>query len=485
MVAIGEQLMSESYYQQFGVGEPTPPPEPTLPPGAPAHSTEDPYVPLHGVADPSELTDPHLPVVDARVGPGQQFGAAPGHQQAASGHQQLGPPPGQAPVFDARLAQGQQYGAVPDQFRNGADHFASSEQFAPSAQLDGFVPQQQGPRHGAQDHFVSGTYAPRQDARQRLQTADLVDQHKAVPTRGWRKAIHTVTRANVGLSKAERDWIELQGRTRRDLRGTFFTAIVTEKGGIGKTTTTVCLGCALAELRKDYVLAMDLNPASGTLYSRVDKPSQGNIRTLNADRKLASYSDAHYHMGLSTSSGLEILDGVRDTDVVLTGGEVQEAWRRANRFYPIGLGDCGTQLRDDVIAATLAMSDALVVVASTRIDGVRAAENTLVWLSEHGHEGLVRAGTVIINDPYRETDPKKVEKMKASFGKWVRKVHYIPFDPHLTEADTIDFGRLKGATRRAYIEAAASVVDLFAAAADKDYTGQPRAGLGRRGGEVV
>ncbi|MGL5444478.1 MAG: hypothetical protein ACRDDJ_18655, partial [[Mycobacterium] stephanolepidis] len=125
--------MSESYYQQFGVGEPTPPPEPTLPPGSPAHSAEGPYVPLHGVADPSELTDPHLPVADPRVTQGQQFGAAPGQQQ-------FGLPPGQVPVFDARLAQGQQYGATPGQFHNGSDHFAPSEQFAPAAQPDGFVP---------------------------------------------------------------------------------------------------------------------------------------------------------------------------------------------------------------------------------------------------------------------------------------------------------------------------------------------------------
>ncbi len=442
--------MSESYYQQFGVGQPAPPPEPSPPPGMPTHRADDGQapVPLHGVSDPSELTDPHLPVVDPRVHQGQQVGV-PG--QPDDGYGQFG-------------VHGQQ-------------------QYIQPGPSDGFGPQQ-GPRHGAPDHFGVGAYGPRQDVRQRLQTADLVDQHKPVPTRGWRKAVHKAIGANPGLSKAERDWNELQGRTRRDLRGTFFTAVLTEKGGIGKTTSTVCLGSGLAELRKDYVLAMDLNPASGTLYTRVDRPSQGNIRSLNADRKLASYTDAHYHMGMNTSSGLEILDGVRD-DVVLTGGEVREAWRRASRFYPIGLGDCGTQLQSDVNAAVLDISDALVVVASTRIDGVRAAENTLEWLSQHGYEALVRSGTVLINDPYRETDPKKVEKMKSNFAKWVRKVHYIPFDPHLTEADTIDVKRLKGPTRRAYFEAAASVVDLFAAAADKDYTGQPRAGLGRHGGEVV
>lgn len=445
--------MSESYYQQFGVGQPAPPPEPSPPPGMPAHRADEGQepVPLHGVADPSELTDPHLPVVDPRVHHGQQTDVPGQPHGSYGGYGQFGAPGGQ--------------------------------QYIQPGPSDGFGPQA-GPRHGAPDHFAGGGYAPRQDVRQRLQTADLVDQHKPVPTRGWRKAVHKAIGANPGLSKSERDWNELQGRTRRDLRGTFFIVVMADKGGPGKTTSTMGLGCALAEQRKDYVLAMDINPASGTLQTRVDRPSQGNIRSLNADRKLASYTDAHYHMGINTSSGLEILDGVRD-DFVLTGGEVREAWRRASRFYPIGLGDCGTQLQSDVNAVALGMADALVVVSSTRIDGVRSAENTLDWLSQHGHEALVRSGTVLINDPYRETDPKKVEKMKSNFAKWVRKVHYIPFDPHLTEADTIDFKRLKGPTRRAYIEAAASVVDLFAAAADKDYTGQPRAGLGRHGGEVV
>ena len=49
-----------------------------------------------------------------------------------------------------------------------------------------------------------------------------------------------------------------------------------------------------------------------------------------------------------------------------------------------------------------------------------------------------------------------------------RAVHDIPFDPHLSDATAINFDRLAPATRRAFLEAAASVVDGFAGAADKD-----------------
>jgi hypothetical protein len=47
-------------------------------------------------------------------------------------------------------------------------------------------------------------------------------------------------------------------------------------------------------------------------------------------------------------------------------------------------------------------------------------------------------------------------------------VHHVPFDPHLSDATAIDFDRLKPHVRRAFIEAAASLVDGFAGAADKD-----------------
>ncbi|MEK8172751.1 AAA family ATPase [Streptomyces sp. M19] len=46
-------------------------------------------------------------------------------------------------------------------------------------------------------------------------------------------------------------------------------AVISLKGGVGKTTTTTALGATLATERQDKVIAIDANPDAGTLGRRV------------------------------------------------------------------------------------------------------------------------------------------------------------------------------------------------------------------------
>jgi len=169
-------------------------------------------------------------------------------------------------------------------------------------------------------------------------------------------------------------------------------------------------------------------------------------------------------------------------DDMLSGAQLTELWQRLQRHYPIGLVDCGNQLRDDLMAAVLAAADAVIVVSTTRLDGADGAAETLNWLVDHGYPHLVRSAVIMISDVFKVTQNSSVSKLHEQFEKAVRAVHYVPFDPHLSDATAIDFDRLKPRVRRAYIEAAGSLVDGFAAAADKDpaaLSGQPRRGSAR------
>src|SRR5262245_26803666 len=116
----------------------------------------------------------------------------------------------------------------------------------------------------------------------------------------------------------------------------------------------------------------------------------------------------------------------------------------------------------------LAAADAVVVVSTTRLDGAGGAAETLNWLVDHGYPHLVRSAVVIITDVNKMSQSSSVRKLHEQFEKAVRAVHYVPFDPHLSDATAVDFDRLKPQVRRAFIDAAASLVDGFAAAADKD-----------------
>lgn len=335
------------------------------------------------------------------------------------------------------------------------------------------------PKHESEKHSPAGlTASPPGGAvrqastsvgplRASIRAADLVKPYKEVPETGWRGILYRVSRINLGPSPAERAWNDLRRRVSRNLRGDYLVAVIQQKGGVGKTTATMGLGSALARYRDDKVVAIDANPASGNLAKRVEEPSAGTWRGLISDERLQSYSDFRHYLGKSSSSGLEVL-GSDCGDEMLTGAQLTELWHRLQRHYPIGLVDCGNQLRDDVMAAVLAAADAVVVVSTTRLDGADAAAETLNWLVDHGYPHLVRSAVILISDVFKVTQSSSVRKLHEQFEKAVRAVHYVSYDPHLSDATAIDFDRLKPRVRRAFIEAAASLVDGFAAAADKD-----------------
>ncbi len=65
---------------------------------------------------------------------------------------------------------------------------------------------------------------------------------------------------NVGESPADVRRAELVARVNQTIRGDYKIAMLSMKGGVGKTTTTVGLGSTFASLRGDHVVAADANP---------------------------------------------------------------------------------------------------------------------------------------------------------------------------------------------------------------------------------
>ena len=171
-------------------------------------------------------------------------------------------------------------------------------------------------------------------------------------------------RRRAGRAGVDRPQASPRGQSARHLLDRDHAA----KGGASKTTSTIGLGEALARYRDDKVVAIDANPANGNLASRVDEPSTGTWRSLIADPHLVSYSDFRHYLGKDSSSGLEVL-GSDIGDDVMTGMNLIQAWDKLSRQYPIGLIDCGNQMRDDLTAAILSRVDAVVVVSTTRYDG--------------------------------------------------------------------------------------------------------------------
>jgi len=73
---------------------------------------------------------------------------------------------------------------------------------------------------------------------------------KRPPASGWRQAVHRWSRGavNPGESAADVGHRELVARVNQPIRGDYKVAVLALKGGVGKTTVTVCLGSTFSSL---------------------------------------------------------------------------------------------------------------------------------------------------------------------------------------------------------------------------------------------
>ncbi|MFQ6399202.1 AAA family ATPase, partial [Nocardia sp. KC 131] len=323
-------------------------------------------------------------------------------------------------------------------------------------------PQAGAPGPGGQQRYQPGAY------NQHMPQPSLDDvplrRAKKSPGSGWRKAVHHVSGGaiNPGLSAEEMRLQELVARIRQPVRGDYRIAVLSLKGGVGKTTTTMGLGSIFASIRGDRVIAVDANPDFGTLSQRVPLQTRSTVRDLLLDSAIQRYSDVRRHTSQGTSR-LEVLASERDpaASEAFSDEEYRAVARILQRFYNIILTDCGTGLMHSAMGGVLDLAHSLVLISSAAIDGARSAAATLDWLSLHGHDHLVRNAVVVINLPREGSPNVGIQQLREYFLSRCRAVHIIPYDIHLSEGAEIDLHRLHKTTKRAYVELAATVADEF------------------------
>ncbi|UVS82284.1 septum site-determining protein MinD [Actinokineospora sp. UTMC 2448] len=298
-----------------------------------------------------------------------------------------------------------------------------------------------------------------------LSTSRLVKQVKRAPQSGWRRAVYVASGhlINPGESPADVRRRELIGRVNQPLRGCYKIAMLSLKGGVGKTTTTTTLGSTFASLRGDRVIAVDANPDRGTLSQKIPLETTATVRHLlrDADR-IRRYSDIRAYTSQGPSR-LEVLASEQDPAVSEAFSE--DDYRRTvallEHFYNIVLTDCGTGLMHSAMKGVLDLADSLVIVSSGSVDGARSASATLDWLDAHGYRDLVARSVAVINSVRPGSGKVDLDKLAAHFAARCRAVCRIPFDPHLEEGAEIELDRLLPETRLGLLELAATVADDF------------------------
>lgn len=298
-----------------------------------------------------------------------------------------------------------------------------------------------------------------------LDEAEVFNRSRHAPQSGWRRTVHRATggRINPGDSRKNRAMEELLAQIRQPIVGDFRIAVLSIKGGVGKTTTTLGLGSALAMVRTDRVIALDANPDRGTLAERVrDFSTRSTVRDLLRDQNIRRYADVRAHTRMA-SSRLEVLASEQDPAVAEVFGETdyRHTMDILRHYYNVILTDCGTGIMHSAMAGVLDLAHAIVLVSSPAIDAARSASATLDWLMQHGHAGLVREAHVVLSASRPGSAALKLDKVYEHFEARCRSIHLIPFDEHLAEGADIDFGLLKPATMQAYIELAGAVSEKF------------------------
>jgi MinD-like ATPase involved in chromosome partitioning or flagellar assembly len=298
-----------------------------------------------------------------------------------------------------------------------------------------------------------------------LSPQELIKQAKRPPQSGWRRSLHQISGGlvNLGESPADVRRRELIARINQPLRGCYKIAMLSLKGGVGKTTATTTLGSTFSSLRGDRVIAVDANPDRGTLSQKIPLETTATVRHLLRDAKrITRYSDVRAYTSQGPSR-LEVLASEQDPAVSEAFSE--DDYRRVvdllEHFYNIVLTDCGTGLMHSAMAGVLDLADSLVIVSSGSVDGANSASATIDWLEAHGYRDLIRRSVAVINSVRPRAGKVDLDKLSQHFASRCRAVVRIPFDPHLEEGAEIELERLSPDTRLALLELAATVADDF------------------------
>jgi MinD-like ATPase involved in chromosome partitioning or flagellar assembly len=298
-------------------------------------------------------------------------------------------------------------------------------------------------------------------------TADKVlRSRRRVPGRGWRRGLLSASGGviNLGPSGRERRDGEFAARVRAPITECHRLAMISLKGGVGKTTTTAALGAVFASLRTDRVIAVDANPDRGTLGDKIatDRPTATVRDFVQRAAQLDRYSAVREITGRAESR-LEVLASESDplASTQFTENDYRIIADILERYYNLILTDCGTGLLHSAMVGVLAKADQIVIVSTASLDGARSASATLDWLEAHGYGYLAEESVTVITSVRPKASTVDLEEIVSHFARRTRAVVAVPFDEHMSAGGQIDLTQMSRGAYEAHLQLAAEIADGF------------------------
>jgi MinD-like ATPase involved in chromosome partitioning or flagellar assembly len=208
--------------------------------------------------------------------------------------------------------------------------------------------------------------APPKLRRRDLHPSVVVDGTPADrPAARWQRRA-----ARLLVSKAEREEAELERLLAQQpaLTRANVAAVISPKGGVGKTTCSFVIGNLIADRLRLRVIAIDANPDFGTLAALASEPARcpytladllANIEQIHTATELRRYVSA-------LPSGLHLL-GAPDDAAVMTGlgpDAYGELLALLATFYDLVLLDLGTGVAGPLAQFAIARADQAVIVTT-------------------------------------------------------------------------------------------------------------------------
>ena len=204
-------------------------------------------------------------------------------------------------------------------------------------------------------------------------------------------------------------------------------AVISPKGGVGKTTSTFVLGNALASHMKLRVLAIDANPDFGTLASLAPdsvRSDRSLVDLLAELDRINSGPEMRPYIS-QVPTGLHLLAAPAHAEVMdeVTPSHYGEILAFLGRFYDVVLLDCGTGIGDPLARFAVERSDQTVVVSTPE------------WITASKVLGALRQlrlerSTLVLNQA--ESDATSRKAVEANFRKErMRHRVAIPYDLRL------------------------------------------------------
>lgn len=267
---------------------------------------------------------------------------------------------------------------------------------------------------------------------------------------GLRKAV------GGGAAAEVRENAELHAQMTRAVSTCRQIAVISVRGGAGKTTIAALAASAIGEMRNDRVLAFDADPHLGSLPLRLGVRGEQTVHEL-ASAGPRSWEETSRYL-VRARKNVWVLPASHEGRILadLDLDTFRTAFGGLGRFFSTALIDCAAGVLGALQRGILETSHAQLLVTPDTVDGALSTRGALDWFAANGNAGLLQRTVIVVvtHTPHADADLDRVRKLLGTGGL---PVIHLPYDRHVATGASLDASRLAATTRTAATRIAAEV----------------------------